>query len=313
MPEYVDIDGPLTTNLISNAPENAVVNRVNDRLLIGGAAANDAAYPNVEKDWFTRHEVCNGRANGIIVSSQSAVLTSESPGARVALVAAAQTATVSSDTGYVQSLSFSAVQNRTSSLIPITAGYAEGWRMDDEAGSVICLELDPINLGDYREISPFAQDAKQSVALQLAAGGEVGEADASAAINIRANGTKFGKGIVFGNDSIRGSDGVSGQGEAIAFATHHAMGWRNAAGEQTGVIMGQTANVDNRTGVGFIDLGCVILGPTNNVLVVFRPVPDVANYLDVRAGQAGHAVEIGVTGADDDVSLRLRPQGEGTV
>lgn len=309
-------NAPNTANFLENlsgSPAGGVINRLGDRVFVGGAVVNDASFPNVVKDWFTTFETTNGRPNGLIVNTQAAVLTNDSPSSRVGLVVAARTSTVSADTGYVQALHFTAVQDRTSSLIPATAGYAEAWRMSDSAGSVQALELDTINKGAYNAITPFTQSTKQDIALQIAAGGELTAFDSSAAINVRNNGAKFGAALMVGHNAIVGSDGSTGTGHAIQLATRHQISWYNAAGQNTAGVFGGVTDVTKKTRLAFIDSGAVFLGPSDSLIARFDPVASAVNYFSFQAGTTGGGVTIAGVGSDTNVTLRLIGQGTGLV
>ena len=308
-------NAPNTSNFLENldgAPAGGVVNRLGDRVFMGGAVVNDASFPNLTKDWFSTFETANGRANGLIVSAQSAVLTNDSPGSRVGLVVAARTSSVSSDTGYVQAMHFTTVQDRTSSLIPATAGYAEAWRMNDACGSAQALELDTINKGGYNAITPYAQSPKQDIALQIAAGGEFSVFDSSAAINVRNNGAKFGAALIVGHNAIVGSDGATGTGHAIQLANRHQISWYNAFGDNTAGILGGVTSLSFKTRLAFIDSGAAFLGPTDNVLARFDPVANATNFFSFQAGTSGGAVTVGA-GGETNVDVRILPRGSGVV
>lgn len=309
-------NAPVTSNFLASlggVAQPAEIVRLGDRVFIGGANANDASFPNVTKDWYTTFEIANGRANGIIVSAQSAILTNDSSGARVGLVVAARTSSVSADTGYVQSMHVTVVQDRTSSLIPATAGYIEAWRTNDACGAVQGLEIDTINKGAYNAITPYLQSTKQDVALQLAAGGEFSVFDSSAAINVRNNGSKFGAALMVGHDSIVGSDGATGTGHAIQLARQHQITWYNMAGDITSGVFGGVTSASFRTRLAFLDTGAAFLSPTDSLLARFDPVATATNYFSFQAATMGGSPTIAVAGSDTNVSLRLVGQGTGIV
>ena len=310
-------DAPNTDRFLealNGAPDGGVTNRLGDRVFVGGAVQNDASFPNVGKDWLTEHENANGRSNGIIVSAQAAILTNDAPGSRVGLVVGNRTSSVSADTGFAQTVSILALQDRESSNIPIVASYSEIWRTADAAGPGIGHEIDPINLGAYVPITPYQQSETMHVALQLANGGEIaGVNDASAAINVRNNGAKFGGALIVGHDAVRGSDGATGTGHAIQLATRHQISWYDAAGNLTSGIFGGVTSPSFLTRLAFIDLGAVFLGPTNNLIAEFPPVFNVANYPSFQAAGAGGAVQIEAKGSDPNISVRILPKGSGTV
>lgn len=292
----------------------ATINKVGDRIFVGGAVENDGDYPNVQQDWYTQYERSQGRDNGIIVSSQAAILTNYYFGAAIGLTVASQTKNFITGVGGAIALGAHVVNNNTTTNHDAWGIYSEATRDSENVGQIITAELDARNKGSYHPIHPYAQDPKMSVVLQLASGAALsgtGVSDISAYINTRQNPTAAGAGIVFGASSIRGTDGVTGVGTAIMAALGHQFVWTNSAGATTGVIWGTAANAANKTGLVFHDLGLLVLGPTNQTVAVFRPVTNAANYLDFQGNTAGSSPVIRASGSDANIDLQIEPTGAG--
>jgi len=292
----------------------STINKVGDRIFVGGAVENDGDYPNVQQDWYTQYEKLQGRDNGIIVSSQMAVLTNDYFGATVGLTVAAQTKNFITGVGGAVALEAHVINNNTTTSHDAWGIYSEATRDSENVGHIITAELDARNKGNYHPITPYAQHPKMSVVLQLASGAALpgaGVSDISAFINLRQNPTMAGAGIVFGASSIRGTDGVNGVGNAIMAALGHQFVWTNSAGLTTGVIWGAATNTANKTGLVFHDSGLLVLGPTNQTIAVFRPVTNATNYLDFQANTAGSAPVIRASGSDANIDLQIEPTGGG--
>lgn len=190
------------------------------------------------------------------------------------------------------------------------------------------LELDIANRGNERELYPNSMFPNgQTDALWLGSGGELTQAGevlnaASAAIGIIANDktagktARFLKGIVFGSNSLKGTDGEStGQGVAIAFGNRHSMTWYNNSNQKTSEILSVLEDATRSTRMLFSDNG-VVFTRLSSGLPIFsiESGPTVpANYLAMRSQTASNAPAVGVAGSDTDIDLRLSPKGDGVV
>jgi len=310
---------PVTNKFVVNI-DGAVRNALGDRVFMGGAVGYDGNYPNddpAHQDWYTTYERLQGRGNGIIVSSQTAILTNNNNGAAVGLTVAARTSNFHPAVGGAVGLEAHVVNDNTASSHDAWAIYSEATRDSDAVGAIITYEADSRNKGAFHAITPYLQSAKQSVVLQVASGGAltgVGCEDVSAGINFRHNPTKFGAGIVFGNSSIRGTDGNGvGIGNAILFARGHQMAWCNAAGDQTSFIYGAGATGTSKMSISFLDLGMTIGGPSDTSVAIFRPVGAAVNYLDFSGAIINEQPVIAVNGFNANIDLKLTPKGGGTL
>lgn len=69
----------------------ATIDRVQDRMFTGAAAANDGAFPNLQKDWLSSLQTRWGHSSGYPVFSMLATLTNDDPGSGFAILGGAQT------------------------------------------------------------------------------------------------------------------------------------------------------------------------------------------------------------------------------
>ena len=210
----------------------------------------------------------------------------------------------------------------------VWALYGSAVRNAGTIGASHGLELDIANRGSEEELYPNSMFPNgQTHALWLGSGGELtqaGEAlnSASAAIGIIANDktagktARFLKGIVFGSNSLKGTDGGStGQGVAIAFGNRHAMTWYNNSNYKTAEILSTLEDETKSTRMLFSDNG-VSLTRLSNGLPIFSveagPTAP-ANYLAMRSQAASNPPAVGVAGSDANIDLRLSTKGTGTV
>ena len=210
----------------------------------------------------------------------------------------------------------------------VWALYGSAVRNAGTIGASHGLELDIANRGSEEELYPNSMFPNgQTHALWLGSGGELtqaGEAlnSASAAIGIIANDktagktARFLKGIVFGSNSLKGTDGEStGQGVAIAFGNRHSMTWYNNSHRKTAEILSTLVDETRSTRMMFSDNG-VTFNRLSSGLPIFAvesgPVTP-ANYLAMRSQVESAPPAVGVAGSDTDIDLRLSPKGAGTV
>jgi len=311
---------PVTSRFVTNL-DGAVINRLGDRVLVGGANKYDGNYPNDDpnyQDWYTAYERAQGRGNGIILSSQMAVLTNNYFGAAIGAVFAARTSNLGDSVGGAVGLEAHVVNDKTSFMHPAWALYSEATRDSDGVGAIITYEADSRNKGLYHPVTPWNQNDKQSVVHQIASGGAltgVGCEDVSAGINFRHNPTKFGAGIVFGYNSIRGTDGSigSGYGNAIVFARRHRLTWMNSVDAEVSNLSSSVTVATFKNGLDFTDGGAVFTGPTDTATFLVSPVANSANYVVTTAGAAGIAPILAAAGSDTNVDLKLTAKGTGTI
>jgi hypothetical protein len=217
------ITEPATGQFFENYGAN--VNRLNDRVLIGAAADNDACAPNVVKDWL---EAVVGNT---VLASQAAVLSTIGG---IGLVAGSR-ASDSTWSWTFGSQSF-AINDDTETPHPAWAAYAEA-RRSAGAGLVQGMEIDVINQGDAGSIDPYLWWQNVTAIGQWLSCGrpDVESGDATVALGIINNtdgaGGRYVNGIVFGHDAIAGTDGVTGQGCAVALAKGHQVEWYAAGGQ----------------------------------------------------------------------------------
>jgi hypothetical protein len=186
-----------------------------------------------QPEWLTQFQLATGRIAGFLQLSQVGMLNSSSPVAAHTLTVGVRTLNITGAGQNAIGLTEVAVNNNTSLAITAFGGYTEAYRMPGALGGATGREIDTVNFVGAVPIDPFTQNIGQTVALQAAFGAElssVGQFPSSAVLNIRNNHSTVLSGIIFGNDAIYGTDGSSGEGEAIAMTSGHATNIYYAAG-----------------------------------------------------------------------------------
>ena len=141
--------------------------------------------------------------------------------------------------------------------------YAEATRMNAAQGTVFGAEIDPVNAGEFVEVTPYLWQRGASVGIQIAAGAEYklsGLEDCSAAIQIDGrpdpgNGvTQYGVGINIRGKALRGiRDDNSGTGIAIAMGRGHQIAWYAPSGAKATGITSYVSTPSKAASIEFYD------------------------------------------------------------
>lgn len=133
------------------------------------------------------------------------------------------------------------------------------------------------------------------------------------AIAIGSNSSTWNRGIVFFDDAITGTDGVTGTGVAINMAKGHRIVW-GAPGNLTGFSI--------RSDVSAAASDVAILAGNNSIsfggagglnILQMQHVASGVNYLQFTNAVAGSGPRLLTAGASADVDLQIIPQGAGCV
>jgi hypothetical protein len=237
------------------AGQGGILNRLNDRLFVGGNTnvndGNDDAH-NLSKDWLeqiVRYSTSNAQ---IAALSQIGGIGS--------LGAARMSDGVPSSFGL--GVAGFCVNDQTAapttSLTTCAAGYFEARRSAGAYSSNIIsgIEIDAIELNDVSNpVRPYGGVGVpgMSNALWLASGGSVeGAHPASLALGIVPNSQPFLSGIMFHKAALSGDDGTTGTAEAIAFAKGHQIDWYEpTTGTVAATIRSDAANARGPVSIVF--------------------------------------------------------------
>ena len=321
--------GSFTTLALSGATTQAAtsqfyqnlganVNRVNDRLFVGPAALNNGTNVASQPDWLTTYQLAKGRTYGYLQTSQFSVLnTSAAKDSLTTAVFGAQTSGRTASQSQVIAATGVGINNNSgntgASGNQAWGGYFEGWRDTATAGNggAYGIEADAINLVGIADTDPYSQSGDQTVSAQLASGGEVsGAFDATAAINIQNNGAAYRKGIVFGSNSITGSNGTSGSGIAIAFGYGHAMQWYGAASTPTSSILSNGTTSAAAMQQLLSDNIVSFRNASSKAILNIQGVASGVNGVQALGSATGQAVAVQAVG--DDTNIPIQITGKGT-
>ncbi|WP_258180020.1 hypothetical protein [Burkholderia multivorans] len=164
------------------AQNGANINRLNDRVLIGGATASDASYPPVSNDWFSQFQNSIGYSNAVPVATLN---VSPYPNANFQPVAAEFSAqslyAASAGASTIGTASY-AVNNSASHATGAWAFYGEAHKTSAATASVYGMELDT-RTTTGASISPTPYQQGNVVGLQLASGAGVQGVQLTASIS----------------------------------------------------------------------------------------------------------------------------------
>ncbi len=203
---------------------------------------------------------------------------------------------------------------------PSWGGYFESSRKED-AGIAMGLEVDVVNFGTtFQDEDPYNLNGQGTRAVAAASGGEHGTTeDTSAAFTVTPNGSKFGRGIIFANGSLRSrsaSLGNYGNMIAVSMAAKHTLEWVTSDGTQFSFIDAQYDPTLNQESIAMsfgVDT-ILFLNPTSEKLLmkITKPTNSV-NYLDFFANVTGSPVIIEAEGDDTDINIKFIPKGAGVM
>jgi len=196
-------------------------------------------------------------------------------------------------------------------------------------GATHGIEIDVANMGATVPIYPSAPFAAGLTAgAWICSGGEVSVPSAGGVPGIASVGlaiiqndsqtvptAKFDKGILFHNTAISGTDGATGTGVAVAFATGHSMLWFNnstqACAEIT--VTGRTL-ANNNMRMDFSDSGILFQDRTSGVnAFAIVKVASMVNGINVTGSITGSPVKISAVGTDTNIDLMLEAKGTGFI
>lgn len=293
------------TGFWPDAAPAGVIQRLYDRVFIGGATECDGTLANVGKDWMETERAFTTRNSQFACTStigQAAILGSSRT---------SDSLNVGSE-GCIGILGF-AVNNNATQIQSAYAGYFEA-RKKPGGGRTHGIEIDIVNQGAGVVTDPYGLFGPQGLtnALWVASGGGVAGANpASVGIAIVNNGQTFFKGIVFQGNAIEGTDGVTGVGTAMAFAKGHVISWFNSSGAQTS-YMYSAATTTSGACIILDDMALKVVDQLTGV-----PKFQVAysgasvNYVGLLAGNTGVAPTVQALGTDANIDIRLAPIGNG--
>lgn len=298
----------------------AKVNRLADRVFIGDAINHDGGITQAQPDWFTVYMRNKGRDYAFVGSSTLAVTNSLNTDASNTALIASHTGDLYPGWNAIGLIAIGVGNNPNTNPLNGVAGhayaiYGEAYRDAGVPGGAYGAELDVMNYADLVSVDPYVQRTGQTIGLQLAGGGEFpgnNQSDISAAINVRNNGSAFYRGIVFGADSLTGSDGVNGVAIAIAMAKGHKIQWFAGTDAGTASIYCTNTLAASSISQEFGD-NYVRFQANSGYVLQIESTAMSTNYLIVRGQVSGLPVQLLARGAEANVDLQLNPKGTGSI
>lgn len=289
----------------------AKVNRVSDRLFLGDAINHDGGIVADQPDWFTTYMRAKGREYAFVGSSTLAVTNSLNTDASNTALLASHTKDLYPGWNAIGLIAVG-VGNATSGTGHAYAIYAEAYRDVGVSGGAYGMEIDVMNYASLTGIDPYIQHADQTIGLQIAAGGEfspVGQFDISAAINIRKNGSRYYRGIVFGADALTGTDGTgTGNAIAIAMARGHQIQWFCGVDQGGPSLYSTCAVAGNAIGQEFSD-NVVRFSSSGGTAFEVQGSATATNHLAAKSQNTGLPAQLLALGPATDVDVQLVPKG----
>jgi hypothetical protein len=235
--------------------QGGILNRLNDRLFVGGNTnvndGNDNAH-NLSKDWLEQL---------VRYSTSNAQIAALSQIGSIGLLGASRMSDGAPSNFGLGVAGFCVndqITAPTTLLTTCAAGYFEARRsMGAYSSNIITgVEIDAIELNDVSNpVRPYGGVGVpgMSNALWLAAGGSVeGARPASLALGIVPNSQPFLSGIMFYKAALSGDDGTTGTAEAIAFAKGHQINWYEPkTGTVAATIRSDAADATGPVGIVF--------------------------------------------------------------
>lgn len=306
-----DGGAPITTTGSQSGVHSAHIVGVNiarfERVLISDAVANDGTLVGSQGDvWLDAYDGLITTASDLAVVSRNGLSAG---------VFAVRTSDRQTGPSNGIAASFYAINDNLTSLQVAFGIYIEAFRPSG-AGTIHCLEMDATEFGTSDLVRPYTTDySAVSAGLWVASGGgnETGTTDASVALHILNNNSKWRTGIAFDAEGLTDCDGVTGIGEAIALAKGHALNWY-FAGNNLGfrLYSDVAASADAQSMLVNTD-GTFFL---NNSLIGNFRVGKVAGTV------TGSLAVVGSTSADPalisegsaaNIPLTLTPKGTGSI
>ncbi len=310
------------------ADKGARVKRCADRLLVGVAAENPALSDRAsssENDWLSETMAATSIGPWALQDAQCASVAQFGNSAFVAGSRTSDAVSGTSVLGFqpssigVASWGISDDKSNPTSTTAY-AYYGEAWRMAGvDYQPTFGMELEAVNFGGLAvgQSTPYAPNVGGGVyGIQLGAGGgqTSGTSDAAAGMVFVSNPNSWQAGIVFGAQSLTGTDGKdSGYASAVSLARNHAVEWHTpetvsgVAGANVGAFIRSTVT-ERSNGIRqeFTDNGMLFGNIEGETLFSVASMASPTNALQVQAGAGTQAAGLYVqegTGGSGNLGL----------
>lgn len=306
---------PSTGKVFAN--EGAHVNRINDRLFVGQIATGyDGNGPAVTHSWV------GDPSDGIYQYLETnAIFAAYAKGSSIGMFAAGRSSETQGTPGEVAIGMASFVhQDKPTGTAGVWNFYGTALREAGTSGPTHCMELDIANMGTPVIADPYIPNpAGLTNGIRICTGGEtLGAGVATYALGIIQNDAgqpataSFDKGIVFHATSIRGTDGVTGTGTAIAFAKGHTISWYDAGHHEIAYVYSYCDAPAQGNGIIFTNNGMNVVSTVDgSTQFQATAAANAANFIQTQAAPNGGAPQLTVSGVGTNCDLKIGPRGTG--
>lgn len=294
------------------AQNGAGINRWGGRGMFGGAVANDGAFPNVVKDWFSTLQTTWGISTGTLASSVVSSLTGVDPNSAVPFMSATQSLHFTSAGTSALGFASFAVNNNGSLATKAWGGYIEAHRTSASAGETLGLEIDTRTT--KATLQPTPRQQGDVVALQLASGAELsatGQHDASVAIQVAANPMRFKVGMNVMYDALVDIGG--GVTEVLNMSRYGLLSWFDSTGARSGFLTSSATSAAGGTALDLAQNQVNLSSISGALNFAFVTSSTATNYLSFYSSATTQPVRILAGGTDTNIDLSLEPKGTGLV
>jgi hypothetical protein len=257
------LDYPSSGSWFQNG--GGIVQRLNDRVLIGGATLDDGDFPNIEQDWLTQFQIAAGLGNGSAIASDLVSLSPDNANGgatgTIGILGGAQSLHVVNAGSSTIGVFGIGVNNNASLATQAWGLYAEGHIANSTAGSAFGLESEVRNMGHENPIDPFT--TLTTANLHISAPGNfgcgaglsnAGQQPCSAGVIIHQNNTILDSGIVLTAGALNPRSGIF---HAVDMPALDAFVWFSAANTVAATITATPAGQLYMTAAGGIVLNGV--------------------------------------------------------
>ena len=218
-----------------------------------------------------------------------------------------------------------ALNDKTTGAAGVWGLYSTVLKEEDAPGSTLGMEIDVAHMGPTSPAFPYNLfPVGLSVGVWLASGGETSNVGspgvATAGIVLLQNDSQvtptasFDKGIIFHAKAISGTDGVTGNGIAIAMAKGHQINWYTPSDQVGAYVRSDTSLASKAMGIAFTDSGFLVNDLTSGLpSLQIGSVVNQANRVVVNPSATGQPVQVNSDGVDSDIDLAFFPKGTGVL
>lgn len=140
----------------------------------------------------------------------------------------------------------------------------------------------------------------------------------NAGIVILKGSSTWNRGLIFTADSLTGTDGVTGTGQAIVMAKGHTIRWEITGANLGARIRSDVSIAGRDVGLIFDNFSAYISNNSGEAVVRFEDansggVSTGVNFARLIGGASGSAVTLGVGGSDTNIDLALSGKGSGVL